>query len=228
MKKTLLTTLIALLLIGFGQVGAVPSLTINGIVQDPLRDINDDVSFSFNGDSQEWTLLAEYSEWNEFNNFGYYTEDGSQSLLFYGSDSPVISTGTNISAGLDIGLWLWVDKNLNGIDDFNEPYLYSQRQWHETMYTRTNDYQYFYFYDVSAYKGLRSIYDFHNISRDFSTGGDFDYLIYIDDSGIITTDGDHNDMIIGVTSTSAVPEPGTLLLIGLGLTGLGIIKRKIH
>ena len=226
MKKVLLTTMIALLLLGFGQVSALPSLTINGVIQDPLRDINDDVSFSFNGGIQEWTLLAEYSEWSEFNNFGYYTEDGAMNQLFSGSASPVVSTGTNIGAGDEIGLWLWVDKNLNGIADINEPYLYSQRLWHETENTRTNDYQYFHVYDVSAYKGLRATYDFRNISQDFSASGDFDYLIYIDDSGVFTTDEDHNDMIIGVTTTSAVPEPGTLLLIGLGLTGLGIIKRR--
>lgn len=226
MKKAMLITLIALLFLGLAPAKALPSLTINGVVQDPLRDINDDVSFSFTGDTQEWTLLAEYSEWNEFNNFGYHTENGAMNMLFPGSASPVVSTGTNIASGDEIGLWLWVDKNLNGISDINEPFLYSQRLWHETMYTRTDDYQYFYLYDVSAFKGLRTTYDFCSISRDFSASGDFDYLIYIDDSGIITTDEDHNDMVIGVTSTSAVPEPGTMLLIGLGLTGLGILKRK--
>jgi hypothetical protein len=38
--------------------------------------------------------------------------------------------------------------------------------------------------------------------------------------------GDFNDVIIGLTSAAAVPEPGTMAFIGLGLAGLGLVARR--
>jgi hypothetical protein len=38
--------------------------------------------------------------------------------------------------------------------------------------------------------------------------------------------GDFNDVIIGLTSGAAVPEPGTMAFIGLGLAGLGLVARR--
>ena len=39
-------------------------------------------------------------------------------------------------------------------------------------------------------------------------------------------DLDYNDMVIGVSDVTAVSEPGTLALLGLGLAGLGFARRK--
>ena len=49
-------------------------------------------------------------------------------------------------------------------------------------------------------------------------------LPFIDDDHVTGPNWDHNDMVIGVSTV--VPEPGTLILLGLGLTGAGLCYRR--
>ena len=54
-------------------------------------------------------------------------------------------------------------------------------------------------------------------------GLDKGWLLFWEDSAIGTGDGDYNDFVIQVT---AIPEPGTALLLGFGLIGLVLLKRR--
>lgn len=52
------------------------------------------------------------------------------------------------------------------------------------------------------------------------------YWIGMEDLNLSSSDKDYNDMVVKVSSAS-VPEPTTMLLLGLGLLGLAGVRRKL-
>jgi len=51
------------------------------------------------------------------------------------------------------------------------------------------------------------------------------YILGFEDLRLTNTDADYQDMIVKVT-INQVPEPSTMLLIGTGLAGLGLLRRR--
>ncbi|NGP53670.1 PEP-CTERM sorting domain-containing protein [Thioalkalivibrio sp. XN8] len=51
------------------------------------------------------------------------------------------------------------------------------------------------------------------------------WVLFWDDSGA-TNDDDYDDLVARIHFVAAVPEPGTLALLGLGLLGVGLMRRR--
>jgi hypothetical protein len=182
-----------------------PKMYVNGNLQTPLAVCQQDVLLNFCSGKQEWTLLKEFTPWENVNRFGYYTDLGVGSntvLVFPGADASGAKDTTMITNGTQIGLWLLNDTNGNTIFDGTDSYLFSERML--TQGAILGEHQWFMVYDVSAFQGTGATYFFDTHTEDFTTSGDFDYLIYIDDDHT-SSNIDHNDMILGVISLDNPP-----------------------
>lgn len=211
-----LVALLLVLVFSVQSFALPPTFAVNGAGRMDLRISNSIINFS--GGTQNWTLIKEFAGWHAKNNFGYYTNftSPSPSIIFPGSASAVSYATTNIAAGTDVGLYARADLGRW----YGDPNLYSHTQF--TTGTGDNDYQFFYVFDVKQFQGTNASFTIQKDDFTFSTQGNYDYLIYVDDSGA-GPDYDHNDMILGV---SAVPEPGTIILLGIGLAGMGLRRRR--
>jgi hypothetical protein len=207
---------------------AVPVLYVDGVAITPEAGALQDVYLRLDQSSlYTFSLLAEYSNpWNPINRFGVTakgTDPRTHGLeLFNGPDGPGTHRDYHVvnPGGDDLTLYLHNDTDFDGTISYGDSYLVSQRSLTEG--SAANEHQWFMVYDVAAH-GTAS-YFFNNQNEDYYGIGNFDYLIFIDDDHT-SSNWDHNDMIVGV-SHDAIPEPATLLLLGSGLVGGMVVRRR--
>ncbi len=180
---------------------AAPVLKVNGVPISPIADDQTDVLITVCDGPQEWNLLKEYTNWKDVNRFGFYDDLGvgtNQTLLFAGFRDEGYSVITTVPSGTQLGLFLHNDTDGDTVFSGNDSYLFSERSL--TYGSGANEHQWFMVYDVSSYKGTGATYYFDCNTEDYTTTGDFDYLIFMDDDHT-SANFDHNDMIVGITCT---------------------------
>ena len=180
-----------------------PGLIVDDVEIPPLADEFTDVLVNICGGVQVWSLINEFTPWDDVNIFGYYDDLGAGNnriIRFVGTDSMGYVDTTFINPGMTAGLWLHNDTNGDQAFNGDDALLFTERAL--TIGSGDNNHQWFMVYDVSAYKGTGATYNFFCPTQDYTFTGDFDYLIFIDDDNV-SANFDHNDMMVGMLCYSA-------------------------
>ena len=134
--------------------------------------------------------------------------------------SPIPTTQT-LYFQLDSGVWS-VSKDFMDWTEFSKNFGFYFGVHTDGMNTN-GDADYYYYTDNSLnYPASEIGIDHIKVAFD----GLSNVILYLDDQLFANADRDFNDMIVFVNDVTPVPEPGTLFLLGAGVVGLALYRRR--
>ncbi|PVY78330.1 putative secreted protein with PEP-CTERM sorting signal [Tamilnaduibacter salinus] len=170
--------------------------------------------------------LAGYAPNNEFGIYGYTLDGGGNAVLgdmlklFDGSDDDSLpsetttvdfdlvngtatANGVTEDIGAQFGVYLKNTVNDGGFTWYSHSELNTDGYDHSLIFDTLGD-------------GVQDEVGGANVVVAFEDLCDTD----------CQNDGDFNDMVVGIDDVLPVPEPGTIALLGLGLAGMGVARRR--